>query len=377
MIKMKVKINFTCYLISSLELLNVRQYLWVVVHMILPFLQTINLMAEFLVLSILVVLKLLLKLLTLPILKIILVFMPHKSLSNLFVLVIVARWLLVQVLCPWILHLQVVFQALSLWVLVKSTVNPVLVAHRRRLIIVCVKRCLCAELCSQLPCFVVVWSWVKIEIVTSVWNLFSARKTFQLCQKSLRWLSIIQINIFVSTGWSVKVQSEFIGTWVVRLIRLAGSIVDFNVHGVFIKEIFIFGKELTGIDFCWTWKIFQLSIFLRFNKVWIVVFFSQYFLRFEERLNLALAFWLGFIAIDCFSMLISNWWLDWWAVRYLWNFLKTCLALLVGIWNRLAGICRNIETCFIAVETCKMSRALNDSRWKERLAFRYFWLSKN
>lgn len=276
MIKMKVKINFTCYWISSLELLNVRQYLWVVVHMILPFLlETFNLMAEFLVLSILVVLKL-----TLLILKIILVFMAHKSLSNLFVLVVSDPWLLVQVLCPWILHLQVIFQALSLWVLVKSTVNAILVAQRRRLIIVCVKRCLCAELWSQLPCFVVVWSWVKIKIATSVWNLFSARKTFQLCQKSLWWLSIIQINIFVSTGWSVKVQSEFIGTWVVRLIRLAGSIVDLNVHGVFIKEIFIFGKELTGIDFCGTWKIFQLSIFLRFNKVWIIVLFSRYFLRF-------------------------------------------------------------------------------------------------
>jgi hypothetical protein len=94
---MKVKINFTCYLISSLELLNVRQYLWVVFHMILPFLlQTINLMAEFLVLSILVVLKLL----TLAKLIIILVFMAHKSLSNLFVLVVAARWLLVQVFCP-------------------------------------------------------------------------------------------------------------------------------------------------------------------------------------------------------------------------------------------------------------------------------------
>lgn len=251
---MKVKINFTCYLISSLEPLNVRQYLWVVVHMILPFLlETFNLMAEFLVLPILVVLKLL----PLIMLKIILfVFMAPRSLSNLFVLVIAARWLLVQVLCPWILHLQVVFQALSLCVLVKSTVNAALVAQKKSLIIICVKRCLCAELCSQLPCFVVVWSWVKIEIVTSVWILFSARKAFQLCQKSRRWLSIIQIHIFVSTRWSLKVQSKFIRTWVVRLIRLARSIVDFNVHGVSVHEVFVFGKELTGIDFCGTWKIF-------------------------------------------------------------------------------------------------------------------------
>jgi hypothetical protein len=95
---MKVKIYFTCYLISSLEPLNVRQYLWVVVHMILPFLlETFNLVAEFLVLSILVVLKLL----TLVMLKIILfIFMAPKSLSNLFVLVVAARWLLVQILCP-------------------------------------------------------------------------------------------------------------------------------------------------------------------------------------------------------------------------------------------------------------------------------------
>ena len=275
---MKVEINFTCYLISSLEPLNVRQYLWVVVHMILPFLlETFNLMAEFLVLPILVVLKLL----PLIMLKIILfVFMATRSLSNLFVLVVATHWLLVQVLCPWILHLQVVFQALSLCVLVKSTVNAALVAQKRSLIIVCVKRCLCAELCSQLPYFFVVWSWVKIEIVTSVWILFSARKPFQLCQKSLRWFSIIQIHIFVSTRWSLKVRSEFIRTWVVRLIRLACSIVDFNVHGVSVHEVFVFGKELTGIDCCRTWNIFQLSVFLRFNEFWTTVFFSQDFLRF-------------------------------------------------------------------------------------------------
>jgi hypothetical protein len=121
-----------------------------------------------------------------------------------------------------------------------------------------------------------------------------------------------------------------------------------------------------------------VSVFLRFNKFLAIIFFSQEFLRFWERLlNLALTLRLELIVKDCFSMMISNWWLDWWAIRNLWNVLNTCMALLVWILNRLVGIGWRIGSSFIGIEIHKMSWALNDSRWKERLAFWYFWLPKN
>ena len=96
--KIKVKTNFTCLLkCSSLELLNVRQYLRIIVYMILAFLlETLNLLTVFLVVPILVVLKLML----LVRLKVILaVLVAFRSPLNLFVLVVVAGWMLVQVLC--------------------------------------------------------------------------------------------------------------------------------------------------------------------------------------------------------------------------------------------------------------------------------------
>ena len=143
MMKIKVKTNFTCLLkCSSLELLNVRQYLRIIVYMILAFLlETLNLLTVFLVVPILVVLKLML----LVRLKVILaVLVAFRSPLNLFVLVVVAGWMLVQVLCHWVLHFQVVLETLSRCVLVKSIVNAVWVAQRRRLVIVCVQRCLCS-----------------------------------------------------------------------------------------------------------------------------------------------------------------------------------------------------------------------------------------
>ena len=96
--KIKVKINFTCiFKCSSLELLNVCQYLRIIVYMILAFLlETLNLLAVFLVVPILVVLKLML----LVRLKVILaVLVAFRSPLNLFVLVVVVGWMLVKVLC--------------------------------------------------------------------------------------------------------------------------------------------------------------------------------------------------------------------------------------------------------------------------------------
>lgn len=155
---------------SSFEFLNVSQYLRVIVHMILSFLLE--------VLHILTVLIVLLSILVLIVFILYFKVVTNWSLYSLLILVVVL-FLIIQILCHWIFHLQIIFKTITLCVFVECTVNVVFTCEWWCVVRVCVQGCLCAELRWLLPCFVVVWCWAEVISVAWVWNVFSTwRKSF-------------------------------------------------------------------------------------------------------------------------------------------------------------------------------------------------------
>ena len=159
---------------SSLESLDIGKDFRIVIHMIFTFLMEI---VQVLPIFLIVLFVLVLLITTIQFKSLI-----FLSSNCLFVLVVVGLGLLVQFLCHWVFHFQIVLETVSLWVLVECVVNVVVLAGQWRwLVCVFVQGCLCAELMSLLPWFVVVWGRVKVQSVACVRNIFSAWwKTFQL-----------------------------------------------------------------------------------------------------------------------------------------------------------------------------------------------------